>query len=88
MSLVEEREIHGKNQQFFQELIKKRPPLIGTRWPAPTGLFGNDFENTKDQSGFFNDFEGRLEVGKKVAQGGQAEIYEALFDGKKGGLWC
>ncbi|KAG0585864.1 hypothetical protein KC19_2G045300 [Ceratodon purpureus] len=78
-SVDDTQELLRKNQLHFQDLVDTCPPNVNYFVLIP-GM-RTDFEQLMLKSPFFVDFGGRLDVGRKIAEGGQAGIYEALFDG-------
>ncbi|KAG0585858.1 hypothetical protein KC19_2G044700 [Ceratodon purpureus] len=86
-----------ENQLLFQRLVDTCPPSFffsDSQSIRHTSLFRfaciihrsmsltTEFEQLLYDSPFFVDFGGRLDVGQRIAGGGQAGIYEALFDGQ------
>ncbi|KAG0625307.1 hypothetical protein M758_2G044100 [Ceratodon purpureus] len=74
-----------KNRLHFQNLIKTCPPNSCTPaqiWNKLLPGMCSEFHQLVFDSPFFVDFGGRLDVGRKIAGGGQAGIYEALVDGQ------
>ncbi|KAG0625310.1 hypothetical protein M758_2G044400 [Ceratodon purpureus] len=74
-----------KNRLHFQNLIKTCPPNSSSPGQVANKVFPGlvtGFTQLLYDSPFFVDFGGRLDVGQRIAGGGQAGIYEALFDGQ------
>ncbi|KAG0566992.1 hypothetical protein KC19_7G102300 [Ceratodon purpureus] len=83
MSPAEEEMCVSENRRFFQDLASKQPSSESRHY-SPNR---SEFERILNTSPFFVDFGGRLQVGETIGAGGQAEIYEALFDGKEPLKW-
>jgi serine/threonine protein kinase len=86
-SAAELEALRAENQVHFQGLMAKSVSQYkllstlfnGTLESIPPAIeFGSLVEY---HTPFFWDFGGRVEVGRRIGGGGQAEVYEALFDG-------
>jgi hypothetical protein len=95
LSPAELEALRAENQLHFQRLMaesasryeRRRTLVNGTRASSPPASSFREsparefFNLVQFETPFFWDFAGRLEVGRRIGGGGQAEIYEALFDG-------
>lgn len=66
-----------ENRRHFQSLLKK------FRMSRRSRRFHKRWENLLPKHEFFRDYGDSLEVGRKIAEGGQAEVLEATLDGKE-----
>jgi hypothetical protein len=95
LSPAELEALRAENQVHFQRLMaesasrykRRLTPVDGTCASSPSASSrlhspAAEFEwLVQWETPFFWDFGGRLEVGRRIGGGGQAEVYEALFDG-------